>query len=86
MAEAATTLTAARRACDAADPGTARRSADLPITALLSQPAVHDAVASSTAGVLSALEGTGLTELLNDCGVASGICTSKARLQLCGHA
>lgn len=65
VAEAATTLTAARRACDAADPGTARRSADLPITALLSQPAVHDAVASSTAGVLSALEGTGLTESLS---------------------
>ena len=56
--EAASTLAAARRACAAADPGTARRSADLPVTALLTQPAVRDAVASSTAGVLSALDGT----------------------------
>jgi PucR family transcriptional regulator, purine catabolism regulatory protein len=65
VAEAASTLTAARRACEAADPGTARRSADLPVTALLSQPAVRDAVASSTAGVLSALEGSGLTGSLS---------------------
>ena len=55
--EAASTLAAARRACDAADPGTARRSADLPVTALLNQPAFRDAVTSSTADVLSALDG-----------------------------
>ena len=33
VVEAASTLTAARRACDAAHPGAARRSADLPVTA-----------------------------------------------------
>ena len=64
MAEAASTLAAARRACDAADPGAARRSADLPVTALLTQPAVRDAVASSTAGLLSALDGSDLMESL----------------------
>ena len=64
VAEAASTLTAARRACEAADPGTARRSTDLPVTALLTQPAVRDAVASSTAGLLSALDGRDLTRSL----------------------
>ena len=64
VVEVATTLTAARRACDAAHPGAAQRSADLPITDLLARPAVHDAVTSSTAGLLSALGGTGLMESL----------------------
>lgn len=62
--EAAQTLAAARRASDAAAPGTARRSADLPVTALLTQPEVRDAVASGTAGPLSALDGSGLMETL----------------------
>ena len=44
--------------------GTARRSADLPVTALLTQPAVRDAVDSSTARVLSALDGTDLMDSL----------------------
>lgn len=64
LVEVAATLAAARRACRAADPGTARRSADLPVTALLTQPEVRDAVASSTAGLLSALDGSDLTESL----------------------
>jgi len=64
VAEAASTLTAAQRACEAADPGTARRSTDLPVTALLTQPEVRDAVASSTAGLLSALDGSDLEESL----------------------
>jgi purine catabolism regulator len=64
VVEAASTLTAARRACDAAPPGAARRSADLPITALLAQPAIRDAVSSSTAGLLSSLGGTDLMESL----------------------
>ena len=64
LIEVASTEAAARRACGAADPGTARRSADLPVTALLTQPAVRDAVASSTAGLLAALEGSDLTESL----------------------
>ena len=64
MTEAATTVAAARRACDAADPGAARRSADLPVTALLTQPAVRGAVASSTAGLLSVLDGSDLMESL----------------------
>ena len=64
VAEAASTLTAARRACEAAHPGAARRSADLPVTALLTQPAVRDAVASSTNGPLSALRGGDLMETL----------------------
>jgi DNA-binding PucR family transcriptional regulator len=42
----------------------ARRSADLPVTALLTQPAVRDAVASSTNGPLSALRGGDLMETL----------------------
>jgi purine catabolism regulator len=62
--EAAPTLAAARRACAAADPGTARRSTDLPVTALLTQPEVRDAVTSSTAGLLSDLDASGLTESL----------------------
>jgi purine catabolism regulator len=64
VAEVASTLAGARRACDVADPGTARRSADLPVTALLAQPAVRDAVESSTARVLSALDGTDLMDSL----------------------
>lgn len=64
VVEAASTLTAARRACDASDPGAARRSDELPVTALLTQPAVRDAVASSTAGLLSALDVSDLTESL----------------------
>jgi PucR family transcriptional regulator, purine catabolism regulatory protein len=64
VAEAASTLTAARRACETAEPGTARRSADLPVTTLLTQPAVRDAVASTTAGLLSALHDSDLTESL----------------------
>jgi purine catabolism regulator len=64
VVEAASTLAAARRACDAANRGTARRSADLPVTALLTQPAVRDAVASSTAGVLSALDDSDLMDSL----------------------
>jgi purine catabolism regulator len=55
--EAASTLAAARRACDAAEPGTARRSGDLPVTALLNHPAFREVVTSSTADVLSALDG-----------------------------
>ena len=62
--DAGPTLAAARRACDAANPGTARRSADLPVTALLTQPEVRDAVSSSTAGLLSDLDASGLTESL----------------------
>ena len=60
VAEAASTLTAARRACEASEPGTARRALDLPVTALLTDPAVRDAVTSSTAGLLTALNGSDL--------------------------
>ncbi len=64
VVEAASTLAAARRACEASHPGAARRSADLPVTALLTQPEVRDAVASSTTGPLSALGGSDLMETL----------------------
>ena len=62
--EAASTLAAARNACAATAAGTARRSTDLPVTALLTDPAVRDAVVSTTAGLLSALDGTDLVESL----------------------
>ena len=62
--EAASTLAAARNACAATAAGTARRSTDLPVTALLSDPAFRDAVVSTTAGLLSALDGTNLVESL----------------------
>lgn len=62
--EVAATLAAARRACAAAAPGAPLRSTDLPVTALLAEPAVRDAVASATAGVLSALDGTDLARSL----------------------
>jgi purine catabolism regulator len=64
LAGAASTTAAARRACQAAGPGTARRSTDLPVTALLTQPAVRDAVVAGTAGPLSTLDGTDLMESL----------------------
>ena len=60
LEEASSTLVAARNACAATAAGTARRSTDLPVTALLTDPAVRDAVVSTTAGLLSALDGTDL--------------------------
>ncbi len=64
LGEAASTLAAARHACAATAAGTARRSTDLPVTALLTDPAFRDSVVSTTAGLLSALDGTDLVESL----------------------
>ena len=60
--EAASTVAVARQACAATAAGTARRSTDLPVTTLLTDPAVRDAVVSTTTGLLSALDGTDLVE------------------------